>query len=160
MEKKCETCRFYGRQQLCPAGEPSCNSTNKYYKWQPKEEPMKYRVLKEISPTTLGNHSTSCGDFWREFYSLMGVFDGGWFRACPSVDIHPVFDRIIKWAEEDPKRIAWLIEKGFIEKVEPELKPCPFCGCGAEEQDGWSGLYIQCKKCFATAGKEAWNRRA
>ena len=176
MEKGCKTCRFSARYNggisKCPDEPPRCNHS--YHKWQPKEDTVEYRVLKEISPTTLGNHSTSCGDFWREFYSLMGVFDGGWFRACPSVDIHPVFDQIIKWAEEDPKRIDWLIKQGFVEKVEPELIPllCPFCGHRGMnkpviQSETYKFYYVSCSHCHARGpvshtkheAIKAWNRR-
>ena len=39
-------------------------------------------------------------------------------------------DKLIEWAEKDPNRITWLLEKGYIEKVESEydkwVGECPF----------------------------------
>ena len=62
--------------------------------------------------------------------------------------------------------------------MEPELKPCPFCGGEAEAHRGLQAtqdIEIRCKKCAASTGNyddwhevhenlaeaaEAWNRRA
>ncbi len=30
-------------------------------------------------------------------------------------------DSLIAWAEKDQKRIDWLIENGYVEKIEPEI---------------------------------------
>ena len=43
------------------------------------------------------------------------------------------FDHLIAWAKHDPKRITWLLEKGYIEKVESKydrwVDECPFKSC-------------------------------
>jgi len=151
MEKKCETCRYGGADNCSHTqNRRFWDCSSRYSLWQPKEDTVQeYRVIKTINADTL-LAKKPCVEEYAACIQWFG------YAAPPDVSF-------LKWVMGRAKAssdLAWLIEKGFIEKVEPELKPCPFCGCGAEEQDGWSGLYIQCKKCFATAGKEAWNRRA
>jgi len=36
-------------------------------------------------------------------------------------DIIPI-EALIVWAEQDPKRIKWLLEKGYIEEVQSEME--------------------------------------
>ena len=75
---------------------------------------------------------------------------------------------LLEWAEKDPKRIKWLIDKGFLEKVE-ELKPCPFCknGGNVEMVDDTTGYYVFCNFCATHGPREGmkedaaylWNNR-
>ena len=89
---------------------------------------MKYRVLKEISLLTIAQAGPKgCKEFsteWKLLIEAMGqmgwVVD--WSIYSPVTDA-PLIRDFISWAEVFPKRIAWLIEKGFIEKVEPPFEP-------------------------------------
>ena len=100
--------------------------------FKPKEVNMKYRVLKEISLLTIAQAGPKgCIEFSVEYVKLtlkMRHHDSelGTWVIIPNHDheSHTHFKSFIKWAEEDPRRITWLIEKGFIEKVEPDQRPC------------------------------------
>lgn len=62
---------------------------------------------------------------------------------------------------------AWIPVEDFS-GCEAELKPCPFCGCGAEMFTRGGRYTARCRSCFCGTGEykdlgrasEAWNRRA
>ena len=90
---------------------------------------MKYRILKEISLLTIAQAGPKgCDEFTREYKSLiymLAKIDFAGMRYIKDDDISST--HLMRWLEKEPKRIEWLIFEGFIERVEPELKPCPFC---------------------------------
>ena len=51
--------------------------------------------------------------------------------------------------------------------IEPELKPCPFCGSDAKVVEWYTAWFVQCHLCQSTSNFvdkreeaiEAWNRR-
>jgi len=175
MEKTCKTCRFHLTGKCCDCCWPN-RAGDAPSQWQPKEDTVKYRVLKEISLLTIAQAGPKgCKEFsteWKLLIEAMGqmgwVVD--WSIYSPVTDA-PLIRDFISWAEVFPRRIAWLIEKGFIEKVEPELKPCPFHQGDKslvvvdEDRDGF---YIRCKFCYArgpntpmkTDAINGWNYRA
>jgi hypothetical protein len=90
----------------------------------PREETMRYKVIKTISLLAIAQAGPiNCPDFTAHFNSLVseiktrGNFVIGSGETWLSSDIW-----LLEWAEKDPKRIEWLIDKGFIERVE-EFKP-------------------------------------
>ena len=139
---------------------------------------MKYRILKEISLLNIAQAGpVGCREFVDEWVNLsrrMRHHDsdlGTW--VCISNHDHEnkyPFKTLVIWAEEYPKRIQWLIDKGFIERVEPALAACPFHNSNdllvIDEDD--DGYFVRCKFCFARGPhtpckKEAikgWNWRA
>ena len=149
--------------------------TGAFTSWQPKEDTVKYRVLKEISLLTLAQAGPKgCKEFlcaWEDLQDYM-VRNGrktGWFINKGDGKEESNFVLLIKWAEEDPKRIAWLIEKGFIEREEPELRACPFHSGDRQVFTEYnSGFYVKCNFCEARGplcekqedAISGWNRRA
>ena len=136
---------------------------------------MKYRVLKNISLLSIAQAGPKdCAEFRTEYISLVthlinrhwngaGVLQKGETRTSGFCDV-------VDWAEKNDMRIQWLIDKGFIERVE-ELKPCPFCGSSNIVADGQTSLkdsYVSCNECDADGPMrerkqeaiDAWNRRA
>lgn len=85
----------------------------------------KYKTTKTINVTQLyENHKHECPEFFKHLgdllYDLKPSHMGGYFKQ----------DSLIAWAEQDPVRIKWGLEKGYIEKVQSEydkwLGECPF----------------------------------
>ena len=138
---------------------------------------MKYRVLKNISLLSIAQAGPKdCFEFESAFDSLTLhmrerlTFELLWFRNDDKTKESKNRYEFFNWAEENPKRIQWLIDKGFIERVE-ELKPCPFCGSSNIVADGQTSLkdsYVSCNECDADGPMrerkqeaiDAWNRRA
>ena len=138
---------------------------------------MKYRILKDISLLTIAQAGpVGCREFVGEWVNLsrrMRHHDsdlGTW--VCISNHDHEnkyPFKTLVIWAEEYHKRIDWLIDKGFIERVEPALAACPFHksvnALVVDEDD--KGFYVRCGRCGArgphTPSKRYsiadWNRR-
>ena len=137
---------------------------------------MKYRVLKNISLLSIAQAGPKdCFEFESAFDSLTLhmrerlTFELSLVRNDDKTKESKNRYEFFNWAEKDPKRIQWLIDKGFIERVE-ELKPCPFCPKGVrvavfEAEGGW---YVRCDYCHARGPYEGrrqgaiklWNRRA
>ena len=133
---------------------------------------MKYRILKEISLLTIAQAGPKgCDEFTREYKSLiymLAKIDFAGMRYIKDDDISST--HLMRWLEKEPKRIEWLIDKGFIERVEPELKPCPFHKGDnllvIDAEDG--GFFVRCKFCYARGPSRVykeyairdWNRRA
>ena len=139
---------------------------------------MKYKILKEISLLTIAQAGPKgCKEFQAQYISLSlkmrhHDFPVGTWIIIPNHDHETkyAFKSFIKWAEDDPRRMEWLVNKGFLRGVE-ELKPCPFCGGEATIIDfsnsGYHDFCIECKnrcerKHFRTREQsvELWNRRA
>ena len=132
---------------------------------------MKYRILKDISLLTIAQAGPKgCDEFTREYKSLiymLAKIDFAGMRYIKDDDISST--HLMRWLEEKPKRIQWLIDKGFIERVEPALAACPFHkGVNilvVDEDD--RGFYVSCGRCGArgphTPSKRYsiadWNRR-
>ena len=144
---------------------------------------QEYKVLKEISLLTLAQAGPKgCREFSVEYIKLtlkMRHHDSefGTWVIIPNHDheSRTHFKSFIKWAEEDPKRIDWLIKQGFVEKVEPELIPllCPFCGHRGMnkpviQSETYKFYHVSCSHCHARGpvshtkheAIKAWNRRA
>ena len=134
---------------------------------------MEYRILKEISLLTLAQAGPKgCCEFMDEYHDLVARMSTSGFAVFSlktGKESTPGLNIFIRWIKEKTKRIQWLIDKGFIEKVDPEMLPCPFCG-GKVEVVNWDGDYwTECSghpcpsrshyrtKADAT---DAWNRRA
>ena len=134
---------------------------------------MKYRILKEISLLTIAQAGPKdCEEFRGEYASLvmeMSLANKIGIFYSPGTKFNETRQWFLNWAEGIPNRINWLIDKGFIERVEPELKPCPFHPGNnllvVDEDD--TGFFIRCKYCSArgphTPSKRYsiadWNRR-
>ena len=76
----------------------------------------KYKTTKAINAIYLyEHHKHECLEFFSHFATLLHDLKpshiGGWFKQ----------DSFIAWAEQDPARIKWLLEKGYIEEVELEV---------------------------------------
>ena len=177
---RCQSCRDRDTLKM---DEPcwSCHDSDKWRstqrvndsKFSKKEEQMNYRVLKDISLLSIAQAGPKdCAEFRTEYISLVthlinrhwngaGVLQKGETRTSGFCDV-------VDWAEKNDMRIQWLIDKGFIERVD-ELKPCPFCPKGRrvaifETEGGW---YVRCDYCHARGPYEGrrqdaielWNGR-
>lgn len=120
--------------------------------YKPKGETMNYKVLKDISLLTIAQAGPKdCEEFKTHISSMMNYLAHNsdyWNDAivtiCPGEEKANWFRKIIEWAERKPVRINWLIEKGFIEKVE-ELKPCPFCASDVRLVSFEGEFWLECK---------------
>ena len=133
MEKKCETCGLSYR--VTGKNKGSCFEVvgvcEAYSKWQPKEDTMKYRVLKEISLLTLAQAGPKgCGEFDGQYFSLLSIANrqkaATFELSLIANNDEPICNPrkwFLEWAEDYPTRIAWLIEQGFIERVDPPFEP-------------------------------------
>lgn len=138
-----------------------------------KEGKMRYKVEKEISLLTIAQAGPKgCDEFAREFFALDSYLGHHSVSGVKYYQSEPDFKRTVlySWAEQQPKRIDWLIEKGFLSRVE-ELKPCPFCGSKKLEvcyTVDYEERLVSCNDCDADGPMcstremaiEAWNRRA
>ena len=138
----------------------------------------KYRILKEISLLTIAQAGPKdCEEFRGEYASLvmeMSLANKIGISYSPGTKFNETRQWFLNWAEGIPNRINWLIDKGFIERVEPELKPCPFHLAKGKNYKTISlvewdyGYYARCTICFARGPRmgnkkhaiEGWNRRA
>ena len=125
--------------------------------WQPKEDKMEYKLIKTVNAETILAHKP-CRHEYADYIKTFGFSEAALYE-------------LIRWAEKRGN-IQWLIDKGFIkgfiEKVEPEMLPCPFCG-GKVEVVNWDGDYwTECSghPCPSrshyktkTDAADAWNRR-
>ena len=105
-------------------------------------------TIKELILAGADDHDTE---------TLATDFDLTWPIPLPEV---------IDYASSNPQFLQKIVDKGFVEKVEEKLKPCPFCGgkavwtCGAPN-------WIMCSKCNADgrlrdsrkAALDHWNKR-
>lgn len=78
------------------------------YKSTPKRRTFKTVYNENIA-------TSDCKDLFRHFADML-VF----IRPTNLTDT-VAFDKMISWAEKDSKRVVWLIENGYIEKIEPEI---------------------------------------
>ncbi len=78
----------------------------------------KYKVAKNVT-LSIGTlylaNKNECGEFFKQLTALMDDL-----RPATVGDPFIAAD-FIAWAEKDPKRIKWLIEKGYIEEVQLEV---------------------------------------
>jgi len=72
----------------------------------------KYQTIKMIRASQLyEQHKHECPEFFTHFASLL-------HDLKPShIDGYFKQDSFISWAEQDPRRIKWLLEKGYIKEV-------------------------------------------
>ena len=79
-----------------------------------KGDEMEYR------PTGVRTFSTMYKEVWRTNCNEAFInFTDFLLRETPKeLSDFVNFDSLIRWAKKDPKRITWLLEKGYIEKVE------------------------------------------
>ena len=76
----------------------------------------KYKTMKAINASHLyEQHKHECPEFFKHLgdllYDLKPSHMGGYFKQ----------DSLIAWAEQDPVRIKWGLEKGYIEEVQSEM---------------------------------------
>jgi len=50
------------------------------------------------------------------------------------ITVNIPLNEAIDYASSCPEKLQWLVDQGFVEEVEEELKPYPFSGC---EWEGW-----------------------
>ena len=80
-----------------------------------KGDEMEYKEGRRTSIINVyENLGDTCEDVYKHFADLL------WTLQMDSVSDTFNFDSLIAWAEKDHKRITWLLEKGYIEKVESE----------------------------------------
>ena len=81
-----------------------------------KGDEMEYKAL--TIPTwkrLLVSGDTKCGEFCEEYGKLLA------FMKPNTLTQTIYFNDLITWAEQDPKRIKWLLEKGYIEKSKSDI---------------------------------------
>ena len=125
-----------------------------------------YMQLKEITGEKVyeaqGDKKSEC--FRKGFSLFVSIF--GWMCVVPITE-----KRIEGWSNTYTQWLPWLKQHGFIriEKVEPELKACPFCGgkpktwwdISEPHEEGYNieCCYIHVCKIFKDEATEAWNSR-
>ena len=161
MKKDCDKCKY---DKMLRSEDPCSHcggGDSDHSHWQPKEDTVQeYRVIKTINADTL-LAKKPCVEEYAAYIQWFG------YAAPPDVSF-------LKWVMGRAKAssdLVWLIEKGFIEKVEPEFKPlpCPFCG---SQNVYVNERYANCSECGSCSGTvfnperhrekaiELWNRRA
>ena len=134
---------------------------------------MKYKILKDISLLTIAQAGPkNCDEFAGEYAGLvhaMSFAEKIGVSYSAGTKFNETRQWFLSWAEASPKRIKWLIDNGFVERVEDELRPCPFHFGNnllvVDEDD--DGFYIRCKFCSARGPHssdkkwaiDAWNGR-
>jgi hypothetical protein len=107
---------------------------------------MKYKALKEISLISIAQAGPKgCDEFNREFMNLARSkavnFEAACYRKIGTELVRE--NALVEWAESNPKRIEWLIDNGFIERVEDEVR-CIFCGNGCVMRDNSKNYWVAC----------------
>ncbi|MBA7559111.1 hypothetical protein ES708_00724 [subsurface metagenome] len=175
MEKLCKTCLYetYGELE-----KPCCECIGVGSRWTPKEPPQKaqeyngWRLLREITVKALilaGARDVDVEYFIYPPSASLGCIVPGSIVSMPyelKLTTQIQFDRVIDYASHCPEKLQWLVDKGFIEKVEESLKPCPFCG-GVAKIRAARSIWVRCPNCGAgqnvsqTKQKtvEKWNQR-
>ena len=110
VEKKCSTCRNASNKCTRICNKCFDNVSQIHENWQYKGETMKYKIIEAISAKTLLDKNP-CGGGFADYVGNFGIEEL----------ISNNFIDFIAWAEAEG-HIGWLINKGFIEKVEDEKK--------------------------------------
>lgn len=109
--KKTGTCASdgYSHNETCPPCIP-------YEKDEMPDKP-KYNETtrsRQLSTFYMDISRSKCKELFEQFGDML------WFlKPLYLSDVVP-FDKMLEWAEQDPRRIKWLIEKGYIEEVQSE----------------------------------------
>ena len=166
MEKTCKTCSFHLTGKCSDCCWPN-RAGDAPSKWQPKEGTMKYKVLKEISLLTLAQAGPKgCGEFRGEWHSLaIHMSKKGYTHewTIPAGCTDGAVDDLIQWINDKPMRGKFGIEKGFIEKVEPDERPCIWCGGKCIMKFSGSKYYVRCTQfceCNASGPRRATPQEA
>ena len=134
---------------------------------------MKYRILKDISLLTIAQAGPkNCDEFTGEYGLLVCMLqkiDFAGMRYVKDDDINST--HLMRWLEEKPKRIQWLIDKGFIEEIVEEIR-CIWCkGSCTISANNRGDFWVSCDKSTTCAASgpvakthagavKLWNRRA
>ena len=99
-----------------------------------------YRQLKDITVKALILAGAEDRDYWHFLY--------GHTTGKYGITVNIPLNEAIDYASSCPEKLQWLVDQGFVEVVEEELKPCPFCGgeagwWWAPDKQGW----IMCPDC-------------
>ena len=90
------------------------------YKYEEGEGEMEYKWLKGISVTINEMYTdvvkTACAEAYKHFGEMLYALD------IKRMDDCVLITDLIHWAKLDKERINWLLEKGYIEKVESEME--------------------------------------
>jgi Lar family restriction alleviation protein len=171
MTKTCKNCNLskcHGNATVfCSETVGQCNDQNR---WQPIGGTMKYKVLKDISLLTIAQAGPSnCQEFEKEFYKMAQYMDKVDLKLATTYfsgeEQFTGENKLFTWLTKSIYRTEWLIDKGFIERVEDELKPCPFCGStNLALGTFWTSHRVVCNSCNASGphketkrdAKDAW----
>ena len=114
-----------------------------------------YKQLKDITVKALILAGAEDGD-------IDHIFDNYDYNYTEPISLENALD----CASSCNEKLGWLVDQGFTEKVEEELKPCPFCG-GKPVWQSADRNWIKCLVCgidtlIMDSTEEAislWNKR-
>jgi len=105
-----------------------------------------YRQLKDITVKALILAGAEDIGFFtsRDYWHFLYGHTTGMYGITVNIPLNEAID----YASSCPEKLQWLVDQGFVEEVEEELKPCPFCGgepgwWWAPDKQGW----IRCPDC-------------